>query len=197
MYEADIILRPPVVISLLTYVHVSFVRTCARDLRGEHARWFPRRLTYSIYADVSRLCVRARAFNGAEYEHTDGSASLAPLQPSQGGVQQLQEVAADGVVCVTFWLQYQAEFGQRICVVGNCVGLGMWQHKAAPELQWNEGHLWSVTVEVPAAQVLEYKYVVMQPDGLTALHWQSGNNAVLALMVRPFAFFLAYIPLIE
>ena len=130
--------------------------------------------------------MRTSAQSGAEFgQQPDSGASLVPV-PAQNSaaLQQQQEVYVDAVVHVTFWLQYQAEFGQRIGVVGNCVGLGMWSHKAAPEMQWNDGHLWSVAVEVPAGQVLEYKYVVMQPDGLTALHWQSGNNAVLALMVR-------------
>lgn len=86
---------------------------------------------------------------------------------------------------MTFWLSFQAEFGQRICIVGNCPGLGNWQHKAAPELQWSDGHKWNVTVEVPNGHVIEYKYVVLQPDGLTALQWQQGNNAVLAVLVPP------------
>lgn len=158
---------------------------CVRSFKHFTCNTLPQ--TVLIGADASKPRVRARAYSSGEYEHPDCSgASLAPLQSQDSAaLQQHQEIAVDGVVYVTFWLKYQAEFGQRICVVGNCVGLGMWQHKAAPELQWNDGHMWSVAVEVPAGQVLEYKYVVMQPDGLTALHWQSGNNAVLALMVRP------------
>jgi hypothetical protein len=154
------------------------------------ARFECQRTTSPCDADYSRCHVSAGVYSsgGPQYSQNGGgpiseSTSLAPVE-DPGAMQPASEVAGDGVTRVTFWLQYQAEFGQRICVVGNCVGLGMWHHKAAPEMQWNNGHQWSVTVEVPAGQILEYKYVVLQPDGLTALHWQSGNNAVLALMVR-------------
>jgi Starch binding domain len=85
---------------------------------------------------------------------------------------------------VTFWLLYHAEFGQRICIVGGVPALGAWQHRDAPEMTWGEGHRWSVTVDVPVGTLVEYKYLVLQPDGYTALQWQEGNNAVLAIMVR-------------
>eukprot|EP00892_Ulva_mutabilis_P000197 jgi/Ulvmu1/10178/UM006_0134.1 len=110
-----------------------------------------------------------------------GYHSLAPVSRSTGEAVQ-RASNSDGAILVTFWLTFQAEFGQRICIVGNCPGLGNWQHKAAPEMQWSDGHKWNVTVEVPAGHVVEYKYVVLQPDGLTALQWQQGNNAVLAIL---------------
>jgi hypothetical protein len=91
--------------------------------------------------------------------------------------------SADGSAHVTFWLQFQAEFGQCIRIVGSTDTLGTWKLRDGPELKWGEGHKWSVTVEVPAGLLVEYKYVVLQPDGVTALHWQQGNNAVLAVMV--------------
>ena len=84
---------------------------------------------------------------------------------------------------VTFWLLYRAEFGQRICLVGGAEALGAWSIRAAPEMTWGQGHNWSVSVDIPVGSLLEYKYVVLEPDGLTALQWQEGNNAVLGVMV--------------
>ena len=97
-------------------------------------------------------------------------------------------MAAGGDIAqITFWLQYQAEYGQRICIVGSVPSLGQWQASGAPELEWGEGHKWSVTVDVTVGTLVEYKYVVLESDGLTALQWQAGNNAVLAVMVRSVA----------
>ena len=109
-----------------------------------------------------------------------------------GGLTRSQDAALSGAegahsssAChVTFWLQYQAAFGQRISVVGSTESLGGWVLRNGAELEWGEGHRWSVTVEVPAGGIVEYKYVVLQPDGIQALQWQEGNNAVLAIMVR-------------
>jgi hypothetical protein len=118
-----------------------------------------------------------------------------PLPPSQTSIQRRQDNAVqisesgsarDGPASfVTFWLHYRAEFGQRICIVGNTDSLGSWVLRNGPEMKWGEGHKWSVTVEVPAGGIVEYKYVVLQPDGLHPLQWQEGNNAVLAIMVCP------------
>jgi len=36
-------------------------------------------------------------------------------------------------------------------------------------------------VEIPAGAILEYKYVLLEGDGLRSIAWQSGNNSVLAV----------------
>lgn len=157
------------------------------------------------HADPSRCLVRLKVSerdpNHGQSQGAGGSRASAPQQsPAPQQYQALAPVSrstgeamqrapsAGGTVIVTFVLTFQAEFGQRICIVGNCPGLGNWQHKAAPEMQWSDGHKWTVTVEVPSEYIVEYKYVVLQPDGLTALQWQQGNNAVLAILVRCFHF---------
>ena len=49
------------------------------------------------------------------------------------------------------------------------------------ELQWSTGDKWNTIIEIPAGAIVEYKYVLVGPDGLSALAWQQGNNNVLAV----------------
>lgn len=62
-----------------------------------------------------------------------------------------------------------------------CHIAGNWDISKAPELHWNEGDRWSVTLELPTSRVVEYKFVVLAADGTHAAAWQSGNNSVLAV----------------
>jgi len=106
---------------------------------------------------------------------------VVPYTPGQadGG-----DAVSEGDTKVTFWLRFQAEYGQRLRVVGNHAALAVWDGARAPELQWTEGHMWHVTVLLPRGSVQEYKFVLLQSDGVTPAAWQQGNNAVLAIMVR-------------
>ena len=49
------------------------------------------------------------------------------------------------------------------------------------ELRWSSGDKWSAVVEIPAGAIVEYKYVLLEGDGLSAIAWQQGNNNVLAV----------------
>jgi hypothetical protein len=60
---------------------------------------------------------------------------------------------------------------------------GAWNLAKAPFLRWSEGDLWNVTLELAAGGVYEYKYVVVESDGVTAASWQRGANNVLALQM--------------
>lgn len=49
------------------------------------------------------------------------------------------------------------------------------------ELEWSSGDKWIAIVEIPAGAIVEYKYVLLEGDGLKAIAWQQGNNNVLAV----------------
>jgi hypothetical protein len=102
----------------------------------------------------------------------------------QQGVQHRQDSNGPATTVITFRLRFQANYGQRIRVVGNCEQLGSWDHMHGAEMKWTDGHLWIANVGLPRDTVLEYKFVVLESDGVTPAAWQSGNNAVLPLLVR-------------
>ena len=139
------------------------------------------RKCWLCHADVRRCLYVVRA---APQENPHHPQYQGAMQPHKGFAMQQSSGAAGEQAQVTFWLLYHAEYGQRISIVGSVPALGSWQHSQGAEMTWGEGHHWSVTVEVPVGTLVEYKFVVLEPDGHTALQWQQGNNAVLAVMVR-------------
>ena len=51
----------------------------------------------------------------------------------------------------------QAQWGEKLKVVGSCPVLGGWDVAAAPDLHWSDGHVWTQAVEVPVGAKIEYK----------------------------------------
>lgn len=58
---------------------------------------------------------------------------------------------------------------------------GKWLVSQGGELEWSSGDKWNVILEIPAGAIVEYKYVLLEGDGLSAIAWQQGNNNVLAV----------------
>ncbi len=58
---------------------------------------------------------------------------------------------------------------------------GSWNLSQGAELQWSPGDKWNTIVEIPAGAILEYKYVLLEGDGIRSVAWQNGNNNVLAV----------------
>jgi Starch binding domain len=67
----------------------------------------------------------------------------------------------------------QAAFGDSIKLVGNLPKLGSWDVLAAPDLSWEEGHNWRVTLELPHGADLQFKLVRVTP---TAWAWEEGED---------------------
>ena len=68
--------------------------------------------------------------------------------------------------------------GETIKIAGDAPNLGNWNTSAAVALdasQYTSGSpLWSVTITLEAGEVVEYKYVNVQPDG--TVDWEADPN---------------------
>jgi hypothetical protein len=108
----------------------------------------------------------------------DGIATEAAVEAP---VQEEPAVGAPAVegptVKVKFELQRECHFGQQFKVVGGDCQFGDWDPSAAVPLNWSEGHLWTVEVDVPEGKKFEYKYVLSGQEG--EVDWQPGLNHVL------------------
>lgn len=70
-------------------------------------------------------------------------------------------------VPVNFHLaQYVTRVGQVMRVVGAPEELGAWDPRRAPDMAWQEGHAWSLDVELPAGVPIEFKVAMVErhPD---------------------------------
>ena len=84
-------------------------------------------------------------------------------------------------VSVTFNEAADTFFGQNIFVTGSIAELASWSPGNAVPLTWISGSgtrgNWRVTVTLPAATRIEYKYI--KKDGSNNVTWESGANRVL------------------
>lgn len=64
-------------------------------------------------------------------------------------VLQVKRILASGT-SVRFNIRVRTEFGQALIVVGSCATLGAWNVDNALRLNWQEGHIWEMGVELPA-----------------------------------------------
>ncbi|ROT36155.1 hypothetical protein SODALDRAFT_282928 [Sodiomyces alkalinus F11] len=68
--------------------------------------------------------------------------------------------------------------GQTVKIVGSIPRLGSWNPASAPSLSaaryTSTDHLWTTTLELPAGQAFQYKFVIVGSDG--AVRWESDPN---------------------
>jgi hypothetical protein len=67
--------------------------------------------------------------------------------------------------------RYETNWGQVIKIVGSLPELGGWNPAAAPTMQWNEGHKWTLTSRLPR-QSFSFKVICMA-DGY--VRWEDGQ----------------------
>lgn len=57
----------------------------------------------------------------------------------------------------------QVNFGQELVLVGSADALGGWELARAPHMTWNDGDVWTATIELPAGAHVEYKFALWDP----------------------------------
>ncbi|KAJ7964159.1 Phosphoglucan, water dikinase, chloroplastic [Quillaja saponaria] len=61
-------------------------------------------------------------------------------------------------------------------VVGNDPAIGLWIPTRAIPLNWSEGDIWSVELDIPAGLQIEFKFILRQSSG--KILWQPGPNRI-------------------
>jgi len=87
------------------------------------------------------------------------------------------------VMDVCFSVGYRTDWGQNVYVVGDLPQLGEWQERSAIKMRWTEGHIWTVTLPLPAGVPFHYKYVVLGERGFS--RWESGPNRCATSLDSP------------
>lgn len=80
-------------------------------------------------------------------------------------------------VHVKFQLNKECSFGQHFHIVGDDPMLGSWDPSNAVPLEWSEGHVWNVELEIPSGKTISYKFI-MKVDG-ESIMWQQGPDRIL------------------
>ncbi|KAH0638316.1 hypothetical protein KY290_035607 [Solanum tuberosum] len=80
-------------------------------------------------------------------------------------------------VRVKFQLNKECSFGQHFYLVGDDPMLGLWDPSNAVPLEWSEGHVWNVELDIPSGKTISYKFI-MTVDDETIL-WQQGPDRII------------------
>ncbi|KAH0632170.1 hypothetical protein KY289_035112 [Solanum tuberosum] len=80
-------------------------------------------------------------------------------------------------VRVNFQLNKECSFGQHFYLVGDDPMLGLWDPSNAVPLEWSEGHVWNVELDIPSGKTISYKFI-MTVDDETIL-WQQGPDRII------------------
>lgn len=75
-------------------------------------------------------------------------------------------VVLNGVkLVVDFEMYYEMKFGEMVCVLGSYEVMGVWELEWATALEWYEGSVWKLSVELSAGGGFFYKYIVKGVNG--------------------------------
>ncbi|KAI3886572.1 hypothetical protein MKX03_005491 [Papaver bracteatum] len=102
------------------------------------------------------------------------STSGLSLFPQTAGEVCNQEIK---IVQVKFQLVKDCLCGQDILVVGDDPIIGVWDPSNAIPLEWSDGHLWSVQLDIPINKSIQFKFILKKPTG--EVIWQPGPDRIL------------------
>ncbi|KAJ8550958.1 hypothetical protein K7X08_000328 [Anisodus acutangulus] len=80
-------------------------------------------------------------------------------------------------VRVKFQLNKECSFGQHFNIVGDDTMLGSWDPINAVPLEWSEGHVWNVELDIPSGKTISYKFTMKVDD--ETIVWQQGPDRIL------------------
>uniref|UniRef100_A0A5B7B074 CBM20 domain-containing protein n=1 Tax=Davidia involucrata TaxID=16924 RepID=A0A5B7B074_DAVIN len=80
-------------------------------------------------------------------------------------------------VHVEFQLQRECLFGERFHIVGGDPMLGSWDPSSAIPLDWSDGHVWTVELDMPIEKSIHFKFILKGTSG--NILWQPGQDRIL------------------
>ncbi|XP_030551758.1 uncharacterized protein LOC115756201 isoform X2 [Rhodamnia argentea] len=90
------------------------------------------------------------------------------------------ETCSSRKVRVRFQLQRECQFGEQFLVVGDDPALGSWDPSSAVPLDWSDGHIWSVELDMATGRDIQFKFILRQGNGGTL--WQPDPDRILQIL---------------
>ncbi|XP_010543884.1 PREDICTED: uncharacterized protein LOC104816652 [Tarenaya hassleriana] len=104
--------------------------------------------------------------------HSAQTRILKPLHSSfSSKVSQVEEQK-------TWWMNKPKEcaFGEHFFILGDDPVFGLWDPENAIPLNWSDGHVWTVDLDLPVGKSIEFKFILKGKTGI--ILWQPGQNRV-------------------
>ncbi|KAK9806472.1 hypothetical protein WJX73_000758 [Symbiochloris irregularis] len=93
--------------------------------------------------------------------------------PSATIRRQTLQVHALATTKIHFSTTREVGFGESHKIVGGHPSLGSWDVGSAPTMNWNDGNVWTLDVDVPGGEGLEFKCIKVAGGHV---EWEGGNN---------------------
>ncbi|KAJ0987875.1 hypothetical protein J5N97_006231 [Dioscorea zingiberensis] len=78
---------------------------------------------------------------------------------------------------VKFVLHKECLFGQQFLMVGNEGMFGLWDPTNAIPMEWSDGHVWTIELDIPVGRSIQFKFILQSPSG--EISWQPGPDRCL------------------
>ncbi|CAH2074571.1 unnamed protein product [Thlaspi arvense] len=105
------------------------------------------------------------------------------IKVSQANIEEAADTEAlekrhRKMVRVRFQLRKECVFGEHFFILGdNPVFGGLWDPENALPLNWSDGHVWTVDLDLPVGRLVEFKFILKAKTG--EILWQPGPNRAL------------------
>lgn len=86
-------------------------------------------------------------------------------------------ISQSKTVHVKFQLQRECSFGQQFHIVGDDPMFGLWEPSDAVPLNWSDGHVWTVELDIPTGKCIKFKIILKA--GPENIIWQPGPDRTL------------------
>ncbi|KAI9153225.1 hypothetical protein LWI28_008000 [Acer negundo] len=87
-----------------------------------------------------------------------------------------QETYQSKTILVRFQLQKECKFGEQFLIVGDDPMFGLWDPENAIPLNWSDGHVWTVELDIPVGKSIQFKFVLKDRTG--NMLWQPGPDRI-------------------
>ncbi|CDY11209.1 BnaA03g00450D [Brassica napus] len=89
------------------------------------------------------------------------------------------EASPGRTVRVRFQLRKECVFGEHFFILGDhpVFGGGLWDPENALPLNWSDGHVWTLDLELPVGRLVEFKFILKAQTG--EILWQPGPNRAI------------------
>ncbi|KAG7553766.1 Carbohydrate-binding-like fold [Arabidopsis suecica] len=133
-------------------------------------------------------CVTTKTFHHIKILRLDSAHSSRILKPiplrsssienSQVNVEPAEIEAPIKTVRVRFQLRKECVFGEHFFILGDDpVFGGLWDPETALPLNWSDGNVWTVDLDLPVGRLVEFKFILKAQTG--EILWQPGPNRAL------------------
>ncbi|KAL2480466.1 Carbohydrate-binding-like fold [Abeliophyllum distichum] len=137
----------------------------------------------SFLGHQKRVSVGLSLSNSLQRKKFQPSFAASALSESDAQTQvaseetQINDSDEPKTIHVRFKLRKECAFGQQFLIVGDDPVFGLWDPSDAVPLNWSDGHVWLVELDLPSGKAIKYKFILK--GGTEEIIWQRGPDRVL------------------